>query len=79
MAAQARTLSFANYIQFTNEPQERLADHIIGMAPKGLERVFFTTSGSTANEVALQIAREYQVERGRPGRYKVISLWHNYR
>lgn len=78
MAAQAKKLSFANYIQFTHEPQERLADHIIRLAPEGMDRVFFTTSGSTANEIALQLAREYHVERGQPRRHKFISLWHNY-
>jgi adenosylmethionine-8-amino-7-oxononanoate aminotransferase len=78
MAAQARRLSFANYVQFTNEPQERLADHIIGMSPPGMDRVFFVPSGSTANEIALQLAREYHVERGKPRKQKIISLWHNY-
>lgn len=78
MAAQSRKLSFANYVQFTNEPQERLAKHIIDMAPSGMDRVFFVPSGSVANEVALQIAREYHVERGKPRKHKFISLWHNY-
>lgn len=78
IAAQTRKLSFANYVQFTNEPQERLADHIIQMAPQGMDRVFFVPSGSVANEIALQIAREYHVERGKPNKHKVIGLWHNY-
>jgi adenosylmethionine-8-amino-7-oxononanoate aminotransferase len=78
MAEQTRRLSFANYVQFTNEPQERLADHIIQMAPPGMDRVFFVPSGSVANEVALQLAREYHVERGKPRKQKIISLWHNY-
>lgn len=78
IAAQSRKLSFANYVQFTNEPQERLADHIIQMAPPGMDRVFFVPSGSVANEIALQIAREYHVERGKPHKHKVIGLWHNY-
>ncbi|MCB0062127.1 MAG: aspartate aminotransferase family protein [Caldilineaceae bacterium] len=78
MAAQARKLNFVNYIQFVNEPQERLADHIIQMAPPGMDRVFFVPTGSTANEIALQLAREYQVERGKPRKHKVIGQWHNY-
>jgi len=78
MASQARRLSFVNYVQFVNEPQERLAHHIIQMAPLGMDRVFFVPSGSTANEIALQLAREYHVERGKPRKYKVIGQWHNY-
>ncbi len=78
IAEQARTLCFANRAQFTNEPQERLADMVIDMAPEGMDRVYFVTSGSTANEIAIQITREYHIERGNTGKYKIISLWHNY-
>lgn len=78
LAEQARTLCFANRAQFTNEPQEQLADLVIEMAPKGMDRVYFVTSGSTANEIAIQITREYHIEKGNPGKYKVISMWHNY-
>ncbi len=78
IAEQARTLNFVNYVQFTNEPREQLAKHIIDMAPDGMDRVFFVPSGSSANEIALQIAREYHVERGNATKYKVIGQWHNY-
>jgi len=78
MATQARQLNFVNYVQFVNEPQERLADHIIQMAPPGMDRVFFVPSGSTANEIALQLAREYYVALGKPRKHKIIGQWHNY-
>lgn len=78
MAEQSTRLCFANRNLFTNEPQERLADKIIGMAPTGMDRVFFVPSGSTANEIALQVVRNYHVERGQSSRYKVIGQWHNY-
>ncbi|NEQ10559.1 MAG: aspartate aminotransferase family protein, partial [Moorea sp. SIO4E2] len=78
IADQARKLSFVNRYRFTNEPQERLADKIIEMAPEGMGEVFFITSGSTANETAIQIARQYHIERGNESKYKVIGQWHNY-
>lgn len=78
IAEQARTLCFANRAQFTNQPQEDLADLVIEMAPEGMDRVYFVTSGSTANEIAIQITREYHIERGNPSKHKIISLWHNY-
>ena len=78
MAAQARKLCFANRNIFTTGPQEQLADKIIEMAPKGMERIFFVTSGTSANETAMQIARQYHIERGNRRRYKVIGQWHNY-
>lgn len=78
MAAQARKLCFANRNIFTNDPQERLADKIIEMTPSGMDRVFFVTSGTSANETAMQIARQYHTQRGNQRRYKIIGQWHNY-
>ncbi len=78
VAAQTGKLCFANRNMFSNEPQEQLADKIVSMAPEGMDRVFFVPSGSTANEIALQVARNYHIERGDTNRYKVIGQWHNY-
>ncbi|MGZ4032932.1 MAG: aminotransferase class III-fold pyridoxal phosphate-dependent enzyme, partial [Tumebacillaceae bacterium] len=36
-------------------------------------RVFFSNSGSEANEVAFKIARQYHHQNGQAGRYKFIS------
>ncbi|QRG65324.1 aspartate aminotransferase family protein [Brevibacillus choshinensis] len=36
-------------------------------------RVFFSNSGSEANEVAFKIARQFHHQNGEPGRYKFIS------
>lgn len=78
MAQQARKLCFVNRAHFSHDPQEQLADLVINMAPKGMDRVFFVPTGSTANETALQIAREYHIERGHPAKSRFIGLWHNY-
>nr|VFJ48019.1 MAG: N(6)-acetyl-beta-lysine transaminase precursor [Candidatus Kentron sp. FW] len=78
IAEQTRKFCFLNKVRFTNEPQERLARVIAEMAPEDLDRVIFVTGGSTANEIALQVARYYHLERGNPGKYKVISRWHGY-
>ena len=43
------------------------------MAPPGFTRARFVTSGSDANEMAIQLARSYHVERGEPERWQVIS------
>jgi adenosylmethionine---8-amino-7-oxononanoate aminotransferase len=44
-----------------------LAGRLVEIAPEGLERVFYSDSGSTAAEVALKIAFQYQSQRGREG------------
>ncbi|WP_018131088.1 aspartate aminotransferase family protein [Effusibacillus pohliae] len=41
-------------------------------------RVFFSNSGSEANEVAFKIARQYHHQKGQPGRYKIISRYRAY-
>ena len=43
------------------------------VAPEGFTRARFTVSGADANEMAIQIARSYHVERGEHDRWQVIS------
>jgi hypothetical protein len=71
--AQAETLAFVHNERLTNPAQERLADELIQVAPEGFSRVRFTVSGADANEIAIQLARSYHVERGEPDRWQVIS------
>lgn len=41
-------------------------------------RIFFSNSGSEANEVAFKVARQYHHRRGQSSRYKVISRYRAY-
>jgi len=59
--------------RLTNPVQERLAHELVEVAPEGFTRVRFVTSGSDANEMAVQLARSYHVERGDTDRWQVIS------
>ena len=70
---QAERLSFVHNERLTNPAQERLAQQLVDVAPEGFTRVRFVTSGSDANEMAIQLARSYHVERGEPERWQVIS------
>lgn len=63
---------------FTSEIREELASRLISIAPHGMKRVFFCSGGSEAVESMAKIARQYQVEEGRPGKYKIISRWQSY-
>jgi adenosylmethionine-8-amino-7-oxononanoate aminotransferase len=71
--AQAETLAFVHNERLTHPAQERLAEELVEVAPEGFDRVRFTVSGADANELAIQIARSYHVERGEPDRWQVIS------
>ena len=48
----------------THEPARRLAERLCALT--GLDRVFFSDSGSVAVEVALKIAAQYWINRGAP-------------
>jgi adenosylmethionine-8-amino-7-oxononanoate aminotransferase len=43
-----------------------LAGRLVEIAPPGLTRVFYSDSGSTATEIALKMAFQYQQQRGGP-------------
>ena len=71
--AQAERLAFVHNERLTNPAQEQLARELVEVAPEGFTRARFVTSGSDANEMAIQLARSYHVERGEPQRWQVIS------
>lgn len=50
-----------------------LADRLAGLAPEGVNKVFFTSGGSESVESAIKIARQYHVFNGQPERRKAIA------
>ena len=71
--AQAEKLAYVHNERLTNPAQERLAHELVSLAPEGFTRVRFVTGGAEANEMAIQLARRYHVDRGQPQRWQVIS------
>jgi adenosylmethionine-8-amino-7-oxononanoate aminotransferase len=71
--AQAETLAYVHNERLTNPAQEQLARELVDVAPEGFTRVRFTVSGADANELAVQLARSFHVERGETERWQVIS------
>lgn len=76
--AQLDRLAFAHTGFFTSEPAEKLADLVIANAPDGIDRVFFVSGGSEAVEAAIKLARQYFLEKGEPGRHRLISRRQSY-
>ena len=70
---QATQLEYVHSSFFTTRAAEQLADVVAGMCPDSLDRVWFTSSGSEATEAALKLARQYHLERGEPGRTRLIA------
>ena len=78
MVRQAERISFSHSSHFTSQSTIDLASKLVQLSPKGLTRVYFLSGGSEGVETAIKMARQYQVERGKPQKYKVISRWTSY-
>jgi adenosylmethionine-8-amino-7-oxononanoate aminotransferase len=78
ISEQVKKLPFCFTVRFTNPAQEELAKRIAAMSPSGLNKVWFSLSGTEAIECAIKVARQYHVETGNPSKYKVISRWQSY-
>jgi beta-alanine--pyruvate transaminase len=59
MKHQIDTLDFASNFQVGHPSAFELAERIAGLAPRGLDRVFFVNSGSEACDTAIKIAIAY--------------------
>jgi adenosylmethionine---8-amino-7-oxononanoate aminotransferase len=64
--AQVDMLDQVIFAEFTHEPAESLARELVAIAPKGLQHVFFSDSGSTSVEVALKMSLGYWRHNGEP-------------
>jgi adenosylmethionine-8-amino-7-oxononanoate aminotransferase len=73
MAKQASSLEYIHTGFFTSEAAEELATVIAEMSPGGLDRVWYTSSGSEAIEAAVKLARQYHLERGDVGRSRIVA------
>jgi len=62
---------------FTHAPAAALAGKLTEMLGYP-SNVYFTNSGSEANEVAFKVARQYHAQAGSPGRFKVIARYRGY-
>ncbi|WP_062204747.1 aspartate aminotransferase family protein [Aureimonas sp. AU12] len=57
----------------TNEPSVLLAEKLVTMSPEGLDHVFFTNSGSEANDTVVKVVWYYNNAIGRPEKKKFIA------
>jgi adenosylmethionine---8-amino-7-oxononanoate aminotransferase len=61
---QLERIAHTTMLGLTHPGATELASRLVAIAPPGLSRVFYSDSGSTAAEVALKIAFQYQQQRG---------------
>jgi adenosylmethionine-8-amino-7-oxononanoate aminotransferase len=63
---------------FTHEPAVKLAKTLVDITPAGLNKVFFSDSGSVAVEVALKMAIQYWYSKGQAQRTTFLALKQGY-
>lgn len=78
IANQAAELDYAPAFQMGHPKAFELANRIIDIAPKGLDHVLFTNSGSESVETALKVALAYQKVKGQGSRSRLIGRERGY-
>jgi beta-alanine--pyruvate transaminase len=75
---QAGVLDFAPTFQLGHPKPFELASKLVEIMPLGLDRVFFTNSGSESADTALKMALAYHRARGEQGRVRLIGRQRGY-
>ena len=73
VSAQLRTLDYAPAFQFGHPKSFQLAERITQFMPSGINRIFFTGSGSESADTSLKIARAYWRKRGQGQKTRLIG------
>lgn len=77
ISEQAHTLEHIAFGGFTHPPAVNLAERLVNLLPKNIEKIFFSDNGSTANEVALKMAIQYWFNKGEE-RSSFLALENDY-
>ena len=75
---QVDRLEHSTLLGLGSEQSIILAARLAEITPPGLDRFFYSDNGSTAMEVAVKMAYQYQVHTGRPGRSRFLTFRHAY-
>ena len=66
------------FVNFSHEAAIELAEELIKVVPKGIEKFLFADNGSSSIEMALKLSFQYHQQSGNPKRTKFISLSNAY-
>ena len=78
IAAQAAEMDFAPPFNMAHPKAFELAERLVELTPAGLNKVFFTNSGSEAVDTALKMAIGYHRARGEGARTRLIGRERGY-
>jgi adenosylmethionine-8-amino-7-oxononanoate aminotransferase len=72
--AQAAKLQHSTLLGISHRTAIEFADSLVRHLPEGLSRVYYSSDGSSAVEVALKMAIQYWVNAGHPERKRIVAL-----
>lgn len=75
---QLQSMSHVMFGGLTHPPAVKLAQLLVDLTPPGLERVFFSDSGSVAVEIALKMSLQYWHSQKQPQKQKLLALRNGY-
>ena len=75
---QLKKMAHVMFGGITHTPAVSLAQKLVEILPKGMDRVFFCDSGSVSVEVAMKVAIQYQKSIGQEGRTKFMTFRKGY-
>jgi adenosylmethionine---8-amino-7-oxononanoate aminotransferase len=75
---QAQQLEHVIFAGFTHEPAVQLAERLLPLLPGNFSKIFYSDNGSTAVEVALKMAIQFQKNKAQGTRNKILALKHSY-
>jgi len=76
--AQLDRIAHSTFLGLSHVPGIQLAQKLIEISPKGLQRVFYSDDGATAVEVALKMAVQYWQLKGETRRTRIATLAESY-
>jgi len=71
---QLHTMPHVMFAGLMHDPALQLSEKLVQMTPEGLSRVFFADSGSVSVEVAMKMALQYWLNRGKPNKNKFVCF-----
>lgn len=75
---QMEKVSHSTLLGLSNTPAVELAGQLIGLAPRGLTKVFYSDNGSTAVEIAVKMAYQFWQNIGRKQKTQIVHLSNSY-
>ena len=78
VTAQMGKMSHVMFGGIIHEPAAQLAQHLVDITPKPLNKVFFSDSGSVSVEIAIKMALQFWQAKGRAEKSRLLTLRKGY-